>query len=488
MVEIQRTPEGCPMQSSHNPALVENSALERLRQFAEVRRSSAPVEEFEAFELRLHALCAEVEREIAGEELARLDMNMPIIEVGGIPHRQVIRHAETYMGAAGPIRVMRSLYSTRADGERAVSPMELRAGIVGGFWTPLAAKQATWVVAHMTPQEGEDLFGMLGGMTPSKSSLDRLAKQLSEQWEPERMQLPKVLRTQESVPERAATVAVSLDGVMVPMVDGQRQAKRSQALEEGKETRGPAGYQEVGCGTVSLYDPQGERLSTKRFARMPEHKKATLKAMLRDELLDTLEQRPSLVVVMLADGTKDNWTFLSNELLQGVEVVRRVEILDFYHAADNLHAALEAAYGKKNPQSTAQFEKLRHILRREEGGVEKVIRALAYQRERHPRRKKIVKALKFFRRNRHRMQYATWAAEGLPIGSGVVEAACKTLATQRLKRSGMRWRQEGGQAVLTFRALAQSDRYERAWKLLSAKYRVPVTVPRNIVPFKPATA
>ena len=58
-------------------------------------------------------------------------------------------------------------------------PLELRAGIIEGAWTPLAAKQATWVVAHLTPKEGEELFDLLGNMTPSKSTLDRLPKALS---------------------------------------------------------------------------------------------------------------------------------------------------------------------------------------------------------------------------------------------------------------------------------------------------------------------
>ena len=55
-----------------------------------------------------------------------------------------------------------------------------------GRWTPLAARQAAFVVAHLTPQEGEDLFRVLVNMVPSKSSLDRLPKQLSERWEAER--------------------------------------------------------------------------------------------------------------------------------------------------------------------------------------------------------------------------------------------------------------------------------------------------------------
>jgi hypothetical protein len=471
------------MTSSHNLAAEQESALDSLHRFVEARRDAKPVEDFERFEVEIHSLCANVEREIAAAELARLDMDVPVIEIEGVAHRQVLRCEETYFGAAGPLRVMRSLYSTRVVGERAVSPMELRAGLVEGRWTPLAAKQATWAVAHLTPQEGEDLFKMLGGMTPSKSSLDRLPKQLSEQWEGNRKQFEEALRVQEPVPERAVTVAISLDGVMVPMKDGDRQAKRSRAAAEGRETRGPAGYQEAGCGTISFYDREGQRLATKRMGRMPEHKKATLKAMLRAELIAALEQRPDLQVVKVADGAKDNWTYLSDEVLKGVQTVRQVDVVDFYHGAEQLHDALEVAYGKKSPQCTAQFEKLRHILREEDDGVEKVIRALVYQRDRHPRRKVLLRVLKYFRRNRHRMHYAKWAAEGLPIGSGVVEAACKTLATQRMKRSGMRWREQGGQAILTFRGLCQSDRYERAWSLLSGTYKLPARLPENVVAF-----
>jgi hypothetical protein len=81
------------------------------------------------------------------------------------------------------------------------------------------------------------------------------------------------------------------------------------------------------------------------------------------------------------------------------------------------------------------------------------------------------------------MKYATWAARGLPIGSGVVEAACKTLVIQRMRRSGMRWREEGGQAILTFRGLAQNQRFDRGWQLLSATYKLPVKLPENVVAF-----
>ena len=195
------------------------------------------------------------------------------------------------------------------------------------------------------------------------------------------------------------------------------------------------------------------------------------------EVEAVLGQRPDLRLVKIADGAKDNWTFLSGVLPQGVELI------DFYHAAEQLKSALDARYGENDARGRAQFHKLRHLLLDDPDGVEKVIRALDYQRKKFPRRTRIGEVLRYFRRNRHRMRYADTQARHLPIGSGVVEATCKTLVTQRLKRSGMRWRRPGGQAILTLRALKQSSRFDQAWALLSETYRQKVIVPDNVVAF-----
>jgi hypothetical protein len=190
-----------------------------------------------------------------------------------------------------------------------------------------------------------------------------------------------------------------------------------------------------------------------------------------------LAQRPELQLVKLADGAKDNWRYLTAELRPG----EGVEQIDFFHASDHLSDALEAAYGKGSTKATAQHKKYRTILRDEEGGVEKVIRALDYLKKKYPRRTKLATELNYFRNNRHRMQYATARANHLPIGSGVTEAACKTLVTQRLKCSGMRWKTAGGQGVLTIRGLIQSNRFDSGWQLLSNTYRQEVSMPDNVV-------
>jgi hypothetical protein len=452
--------------------------MAKLEEYLARRRSATkPVADLEVFEREMHALFAAAECEALGEEIARFDVNALVVVIDGVPHRQVLRCEETYVSSAGPLRIERSLYSTRQSGERAVCPMELRSGIVEGRWTPLAARQATWVVAHLTPQEGEELFSMLGSMSPSKSSLDRLPKQLGRRWEKSRIKFEETLRRDETVPRGAVTMAASLDGVMLPMKDGQRVEKRAAAVSEGKRTRGPAGHAEAGCATLSFFDRKGDRLSTIRLGRMPESKKATLKTMLSAEVRWALKRRPKLKLFAVADGARDNWEYFDEEYPQATPVV------DFYHASERLKAAVDAAYGEASPKGRTHFEKLRHVLLEERRGVEKVIRALVHLRDTRRRSSKIDTELWYFRRNRHRMRYAELKAKGYPIGSGVVEAACKTLVTQRMKRSGRRWRHEGGQAILSFRSLVQSDRFERGWNLLAATYKSRVSLPRNVVAF-----
>jgi hypothetical protein len=140
---------------------------------------------------------------------------------------------------------------------------------------------------------------------------------------------------------------------------------------------------------------------------------------------------------------------------------------------------MAAYYGEKSVEGRAEYERLRIILRDQPGGADHVIAELARlarkrRGQKNKRRRKLLNAeLTYFKNQRERMDYAGYQVRGLPIGSGVVEAACKTLATQRLKRSGMSWR-DGKQAILTIRSLQQSNRWAAAWALLSAHFHVGV--------------
>ena len=103
------------------------------------------------------------------------------------------------------------------------------------------------------------------------------------------------------------------------------------------------------------------------------------------------------------DGARDNWSYLDELAPQAAS---SVTLVDFFHAAEQLRAAVDAAYGENDPRGRSQYEKHLHVLRHDHDGVERVIRALRYLRDKHPRRKRIGQVLGYFRRNRKRMDYA----------------------------------------------------------------------------------
>src|SRR2546428_12787633 len=178
------------------------NTMDKLDDFLPQRRKAhEPVENLDAFEQELHRLFVTAEREALSQELSRFDLDVPVVEVDGERYHRVLRCATTSTSAVGPVRVERSLYRPPQGGPT-VCPLELRAGIIEGAWTPLAAKQATWVVAHLTPKEGEELFDLLGKMTPSKSTLDHMPKALGVPWETHRQHFEPTLRHQETLPVR----------------------------------------------------------------------------------------------------------------------------------------------------------------------------------------------------------------------------------------------------------------------------------------------
>lgn len=426
---------------------------------------------FEDYERELHRRVQAWEAEVVGGQLADYDVDEPRIEVEGRVLRNKMKSVKEYHCLAGSFEIERTLYVPASGGGKAMCPLELRAGIIEGCWSPLAARVMAQAVAISTPKEASSLFGELGGMQPSTSSLDRLPKGLSEKWEERREAFEGELREEEEIPAEAVAVAVSLDGVQVPMKDGERAKKRSQT---DKQPKGPAGYREVGCGTITFYGLEGEALQTIRYGRMPEAKKKTLKLELTAELRSIFASEPGLELVGISDGAPDHWEFLEQlpeEL--GIEGLEMRKAVDLFHVLERVKRALDAYHGEATPESKAAFEECRVWLRESNGGAQRVLRALRYRRgkSRGAIRAGIDREIRYIEKRTDLMRYKEFLDDHLPVGSGVVEAACKTLATERLKRSGMSWREPGLQSILTLRSLLQSDRWNQAWRLLADEYK-----------------
>ena len=142
-----------------------------------------------------------------------------------------------------------------------------------------------------------------------------------------------------------------------------------------------------------------------------------------------------------------------------------IHVLDFYHACEHL-SDLSQLFFKNDQVSQVWYQKYKTILKKDPKGISKLIRAARYRRSIMKKNPKIGTEIKYFQRNRKKMNYYELQQNNLPIGSGVIEAACKNLIGARMKKSGMRWTVEGGQTILTLRSLILSNRWEKFWTYL----------------------
>lgn len=219
------------------------------------------------------------------------------------------------------------------------------------------------------------------------------------------------------------------------------------------------GYRETMSGTISFYDKAGNRVHTIYIAQAPEYGKATFNERFTKEIERIKGLVPSAIYIGLADGAKDNWTYLDPFV--------DFSILDFWHASEYVALASKAA--SKSTYERKQWKKeARHTLRHEVGGAKKILRKMKRFRRKHKLSKiateSLEKAITYFSNHKHQMDYAEHAAVNYPIGSGVTEAACKVIVKERLCQSGMKWKIMGAQSTLNIRALSHSDgRWNQFW-------------------------
>ena len=156
-------------------------------------------------------------------------------------------------------------------------------------------------------------------------------------------------------------------------------------------------------------------------------------------------------------------------------------MLDFYQAAEYIAQAAWAAYPRDTAQRELWTEAHCHALKHKRGATARLLQELEALRS--PQwsrtiRQDLERAITYFRNHQHQMHYARYRAQGLPIGSGVTEAACQTLVKQRLCCSGRKWVERGARIVLSLRALVlTNERWQQFWaKINQYGFALPASI------------
>jgi hypothetical protein len=234
--------------------------------------------------------------------------------------------------------------------------------------------------------------------------------------------------------------------------------------DDGHEGRS---WHEGSVGTIAYYDKDGIRLKSTYLARMPEPNKATLVTQLEAELQSVVAEVPSVNVVFASDGARAQWSALKDlraRLPEGFSG-HTMMLLDFYHGAEYLHLAANAVHGEDAPEARILAAEWDETVKLKANGAPTVLKAMRYQRSKMvpgKRRKEITRAIHFIARQSRlgRMKYTVAKRRHYPIGTGVTEAAAKTVVNVRMKRAGARFSQHGGQTVMLFRTAVLSERFD----------------------------
>lgn len=263
----------------------------------------------------------------------------------------------------------------------------------------------------------------------------------------------------------SALLLVETDGVLVHEVDGNwHEVKVGVVAPLGpEEDKDPA----TGRSTLVMAKPS--------YCAGFESAEAFWWRLYVEACRRGLGTRLVTMVVVLGDGADWIWRYAATFL--GVAGVRVVEILDIYHAFEHLGTVANAVFGQGSKAAEEWLGPLKRSL--EEEGPTPVLAALGqFNPEDEEGAEEVRKAVGYFTEHAARMDYPTFLAMGLPIGSGAVESACKTLIEEREKGAGMRWTAQGAQAVATLRALHRSGRWREFWRGHPQRRR-PAVFPRR---------
>ena len=373
----------------------------------------------------------------------------------------------------GQIRLWRVGYRpTDKSGDPTLFPLALGLGLVQGASPALAGRAAqllggTGMSQQRTLDRLRQDYGVGWGVKKLRQVTAAVARALTEQrHETQGDRLLDLLRQASAGTGRHKPVlSVGRDGITL-----------------GVRIKGGNLFEVATTGTVSVFDRRGKRLGTVYLAYIPESGQVTitkeLTRLLRAVLWRFEGPLPRLCYVTDAG---DHESTYYDKVLSRMKHPRTgvpldwIRVVDYYHASARLWTLADLLFGK-GPRSVGWVRKMQKWLLKP-GGVNRVLHSAAALRDYYglakSKRVGFKKAYRYLRKRMKYMKYAAYRRLGVPLGSGVTEAGCKTVYTERLKLSGMRWQRDGAQTILNLRVLQLSGVWDEAYARVLQEFDQP---------------
>jgi hypothetical protein len=345
-------------------------------------------------------------------------------------------------GLFGPMHIVRDYYLDEQCGH---CPADAALGLEIAY-TPALARMICRGGAKSPYQEASQDLLEFAGVKVSDRQIQRLVRQIAPAVGP-------WLKTQQSKPE-IALMYVCGDGTGVPM---RKEVLRGR---KGKQPDGSAKTREAKLGCVFLQSEVDEKGHPVRKEDSTSYIGSFEGAGEFGLLLRQEAQRRGMAratqIIFIGDGAAWIWE------LARVNFPAAILILDFYHALQHLHGLVEAIWGKETTEGKKPIKRWKGWLLKDKAA--QIIKEAKAELTRSLDTEKAHKEIAYLENNLERMTYGTFRKAGYFIGSGVVEAGCKTVIGKRMKCSGMFWSEEGGQGMLQLRCAFLSERLDAFWQ------------------------
>jgi len=360
--------------------------------------------------------------------------------------------------AVSPVQIQRAYYHCEGCGCGKV-PKDEQLGVVDTSFSPGVRRMMGQVGGNEAFEEGQRDLESLAGVVVSTKAVERVSEGIGEQLEVlSKEERQMVLSGKLLSFEKPSKLYICADGTGVPMIAKETRGRRGKDSVAGAKTR----EVKLGCVfTQTGCDAQGYPVRDKdstSYVGAIETAEEFGWRIYAEAVRRGLQAAKQ--VIFIADGAPWIWK-IADEHFPGA-----LQIVDLFHARQhlaNLGKSILVDPIQLKSWTSARFKQL------DAGNIKGLVHSIEkLQSLQSASIEEIRRTMDYFQTNAHRMRYAKFRKQGLFVGSGVVEAGCKTVIGQRLKQSGMHWTVRGANSIIALRCWQQSGRWEEFWELRSA--------------------
>lgn len=361
----------------------------------------------------------------------------------------------------GPVSYPRPYYVC-AHCHHAPNPSDASLGVERQEFSPGVRRMMAVVGSDTAFEAGRQQLELLAGLQVSTKSVERQAEQIgAEILELEQAEIRRCVQLQLPIPlgPPIPVLYVEIDGTGIPVVKKETEGRSGKLEGQPPHTR----EVKLGCVfTSSRVDPQNRPIrdpDSTTYTGAIENAEEFARRIYREAFQRGWPR--ARIKVVLGDGAIWIWNLAADQFPAAILIV------DFYHASEHVHKLSRLLFPTQDEARRPWTRVAMYLL--DNGNIEALVTVLRSLLAHCPAiADKLETEAQYFERNAEKMRYPQFRAQGLFVGSGVIEAGCKTVIGSRLKQSGMFWTVEGANRIIALRCCRMSGKFEDFWEAHAA--------------------